>query len=90
MTRDLGLLLIGIDNAVTTVFGDDAHITHLVPSLNYYDDGILLNITISVFRNRYDDTIFATKMDIFNQLVYNPVFHSDKILSKIDIEFMEL
>ena len=52
MTGDIGRLLITIDNAITTVWHDDACITHLIPSPTYDDDGVLLDITISIFKNK--------------------------------------
>ena len=90
MTRDIGLLLVAIDNATTTVFGDDACITHLIPSPRYHDEGILLDVTVSVFRDRYNDEEYETKMRIFDELVYNPVFVPENALSKVDITFKEL
>lgn len=90
MTRDIGLLLVAIDNATTTVFGDDACITHLIPSPKYHDESILLDVTISVFRDRYNDEEYETKMRIFDELVYNPVFVPENALSKVDITFKEL
>ena len=53
MTGDIGRLLITIDNAVTTVWHDDACITHLIPSPTYDDDGVLLDVTISILKNKY-------------------------------------
>jgi len=90
MTRDLGKLLISIDNAVMTVFGDDAHITHLIPSPEYSNDGTILDITISVLRDRFKDDEYKDKMEIFDNLVYNPLFNSDSILSKVNITIKEL
>ena len=90
MTKDIGLLLIAIDNATMTVFGDDACITHLIPSPKYDSENILLDVTISVFRNRYNDEEYKTKMRIFDELVYNPIFVPENALSKIDITFKEL
>ena len=90
MTRDIGALLIAIDNATTTVFGDDACITHIVPSSKYHDEGTLLDVTISVFRDRYNDNEYEIKMGLFDELVYNPVFNSARTLSKVDIFFKEL
>lgn len=90
MTRDLGALLISIDNAVMTVFGDDACITHIIPSPDYDDNGTLLNITISVLSNRYDKEVYERKMNIFDELVYEPIFNSASALSKVDIFFKEI
>ena len=90
MTKDLGKLLITIDNAVMTVFNDDACITHIVPSPQYSDEGIILDITISVFKDKFSKEVYDTKMRIFDELVYNPLFHSEHILSKVNIVFKEL
>ncbi len=90
MTRDLGKLLISIDNAVMTVFGDDAHITHLIPSPKYSNDGTILDITISVLRDKFKDDEYRDKMEIFDNLVYNPLFNPDSILSKVNITIKEL
>ena len=90
MTKDLGKLLITIDNAVMTVWQDDACITHLIPSPTYDNDGVLLDITISVFRSKYTDEEHTRLMELFDNLVYNPIFHSERTLSKVNISFMEL
>ena len=90
MTKDLGNLLITIDNAVMTVFNDDACITHIIPSPKYSDEGIILDITISILRDRMTDELYETRMRIFDELVYNPLFHSSHILSKVDITIKEL
>lgn len=89
-TKDLGKLLITIDNATTTVFLDDAYITDIVPSSKYSDEGTLLDITISVLRDKFTDEVYDLKMHIFDELVYNPLFHSERILSKVNITFKEL
>lgn len=90
MTKDLGKLLVTIDNAVVTVFGDDACITHIIPSPKYSVDGTLLDITISVFKDKFLQETYDEKMRIFDELVYNPLFHSERILSKVNITFKEL
>lgn len=90
MTGDLGKLLVCIDNAVVTVFGDDAYVTHIVPSSEYKDKGILLDITISVFQDRYDYESYKIKREIFDSIVYNPIFNSDHILTKVNIGWCEL
>ncbi len=90
LTRDIGALLISIDNATTTVFGDDAHITHIIPSPKYHDEGIILDITISIFRDRFSDEEYEIKMNIFDELVYNPIFNSENALLHVDIVFKEL
>lgn len=90
MTRDLGYLLVSIDNAVITVFGDDACITHLIPSPNYEDEGVILDVTISILKDRYTEDILKQKLEIFDNLVYNPIFNSNRILTKVDITIKEL
>ena len=90
MTKDLGKLLVTIDNAVMTVWQDDACITHLIPSPTYDEDGILLDVTISVLKSKYSDEDHKRLMEIFDNLVYNPIFHSEHILSKVNIIFKEL
>ena len=90
MTKDLGQLLVTIDNAVTTVWQDDAYITHLIPSPTYDDDGVLLDITISVLKDKHTNAEHQVLMEIFDNLVYNPIFHSERILSKVNITFKEV
>ncbi len=90
MTKDLGKLLVTIDNAVMTVWQDDACITHLIPSPTYDEDGVLLDVTISVLKSKYSDEDHKRLMEIFDNLVYNPIFHSEHILSKVNIIFKEL
>lgn len=90
MTRDLGALLISIDNAVMTVFQDDAYITHLLPSSEYSDNGTILDITITVLKDRYSANVLKEKMNLFDELVYNPIFNSNHILTKVNIVFKEL
>ena len=90
MTKDLGKLLVTIDNAVMTVWQDDACITHLIPSPTYDEDGVLLDVTISVLKGKYSDEDHKRLMEIFDNLVYNPIFHSEHILSKVNIIFKEL
>lgn len=90
MTRDLGYLLVSIDNAVTTVFGDDACITHLIPSPNYENEGVILDVTISILKDRYTEDILKQKLEIFDNLVYNPIFNSNHILTKVDIVIKEI
>ena len=90
MTKDLGKLLVTIDNAVMTVWQDDACITHLIPSPTYHEDGVILDVTISVLKSKYNDEDHKRLMEIFDNLVYNPIFHSEHILSKVNIIFKEL
>lgn len=90
MTREIGKLLIAIDNAVMTVFGDDAFITHLVPSPKYDETGALLDVTISVMKDKISDEDYGIKMGIFDELIYNSVFNYTEALLKVDIHFKEL
>lgn len=90
MTREIGKLLIAIDNAVMTVFGDDAFITHLVPSPRYDEAGTLLDVTISVMKDKISDEDYDIKMSIFDELIYNSVFNYTNALLKVDIHFKEL
>lgn len=90
LTKKIGELLIALDNATMTVFGDDAFITHIVPSPQYDDNGTLLDITISVFKSKYNDDNFNKKMEIWDALIYDSVFDYHKALSKVNIHFKEL
>lgn len=85
---ELGKLLISIYNATMTVWGDNAHVTHVVPSPDYGAYGTILNVTISVIKDRYTDEEYKGLMEIFDQLVYNPLINSDWILTKVDIVVM--
>lgn len=87
---ELGSLLTCIDNAVKTVFNDDAYVTYLAPSAKYKEDGTLLEIVISVFQDRYDYESYKTRREIFDNIIYNPVFHSSHILNKVSIGWCEL
>lgn len=90
MTRDIGELLIALDNATLTVFGDDAFITHIIPSPTYEEDGVILDITISVLRDGFSNEEYETKLGIFDELIYNPVFHFKEALLKVNFTFKEL
>ena len=90
LTRKIGELLIALDNATLTVFGDDAFITHIVPSPRYESDGVLLNITITVMRDRISDDDYDVKMGIFDELIYNSVFNYSDALLKVDFHFKEV
>ena len=90
MTRKIGELLVALDNAVVAVFGDDAFITHLVPSPRYEDEGILLDVTITVQTAHISDDDYSIKLGIFDELIYNSVFNYSDALSKVDIHFKEL
>ena len=90
LTREIGNLLIALDNAVLTVFGDNAFITHIIPSPRYKDDGTILDITISIMRDKIKDDEYYTKMEIFDELIYNPVFDYSNALLKVNIVFKEV
>ena len=87
---ELGHLLVTISNATATVFGDNAHVTHVVPSPDYDAYGTILNITVSVMKKHYTDEEYNQRLKIFDELVYNPVINSDWILTKVDIVVMPL
>ena len=90
MTRKIGELLVALDNATTTVFGDDAFITHLVPSPRYNESGVLLDVTISVMVNKMSPDDYSIKLGIFDDLIYNSVFNYSDALSKVDIHMKEV
>jgi len=90
MTRKIGELLIALDNATLTVFGDDAFITHIVPSPHYEECGTLLDITISIVRDKLSDEEYDIKMGIFDELIYNSVFNYSEALLKVDFTFKEV
>ena len=90
MTKDLGNLLVTIDEASQTLFGDNAHVTHLVPSPRFEDEGILLDITVTILKSRYDDEKeYNFRRKMLEELIYNPRMHSDFILSKVNVVFLE-
>lgn len=82
---ELGTLLTTISNATATVFGDNAHVTHVIPSPNYDTYGTILDITVSIMKKNYDDDEYKARLEIFDNLIYNPVINSDWILTKVDI-----
>lgn len=90
LTREIGALLIALDNATLTVFGDDAFITHIIPSPRYKDDGTILDITISVMRDKIDDEDYNIKIGIFDELIYNPVFNYSNALLKVNLTFKDV
>lgn len=83
---ELGKLLISVSNATETVFGDNALVTDVVPSNRYKDSGIILDITVTVLKSRYEPDVLERLLQIFDSLVYEPLFNSDFILSKVNIE----
>ena len=90
LTREIGNLLIALDNATLTVFGDNAYITHIIPSPRYSDDGTILDITISIMRDNLTEDEYDTKLGIFDELIYNPVFDYSNALLKVNIVFKEV
>lgn len=90
LTREIGALLIALDNATLTVFGDDAFITHIIPSPRYKDDGTILDITISIMRDKIDDEDYDTKIGIFDELMYNQIFNYSNALLKVNFTFKEV
>ena len=90
LTREIGALLIALDNATLTVFGDDAFITHIIPSPRYKDDGTILDITISVMRDKIYDEDYNIKIGIFDELIYNPVFDYSNALLKVNLTFKDV
>ena len=79
---ELGKLLVALVNALATVYGDDAIVTHVIPSPYYEEDGTILNVTIGI-RDSIEDK--DEKFELFETIIYNPILHSDWILSKVDI-----
>ena len=90
LTREIGNLLIALDNAVLTVFNDDALSTDIAPSPRYDDDGTILNITISIMRDKLIEEEYNIKLGIFDELIYNPVFDYSNALLKVNIVFKEV
>lgn len=90
LTREIGNLLIALDNAVLTVFNDDAFITHIIPSPRYSDDGTILDITISIMKDKMTEEEYNTKLGIFDELIYNPIFDYSNALLKVNIVFKEV
>ena len=88
-TGKIGKLLVSIDNAVTTVFDDNACITHIEPCIDYKDSGVLLNLVIEIFKFKYDAEEYKARLAIFDDIVYNPILHHESTLSKIHIEVIE-
>lgn len=89
LTKELGNLLITLDNALTTVFGDNACVTHLIPSPKYKDDDTILDITVTILKSKYDEEEYKQRMEIFDNIVYNPLWNSDYILAKVPITINE-
>lgn len=83
---ELGSLLLCIYNAVQTVFLDDAIVGEVVPPTQKDQEaGIILDITIYVNAKKYEPYDLETKLDILDNLIYNPTLNSEWILSKVNI-----
>ena len=87
--KNLGTLLISIHNATATVFGDNACVTSIIPSQTYDDDGVILDVTVSILKYKYDEEDYQLLLEIFDNLIYNPLFNSDYTLSKVNIQIKE-
>ena len=88
--KNLGNLLITIDEALSTLFGDNAHVTQIIPSRDFDNDGTLLDLTITILKNRYDnEKEYNFRRKMLDELIYNPLMHSDWILTKVNISFVE-
>ena len=79
LCEDLGKFLVTISNACVTVFGDDAMVTHVVPSPRYEKEGIILDITIK-YRDWVDKDKIESKLKILDELIYNPVLTPEYII----------
>lgn len=89
LCEDLGKFLVTISNACVTVFGDDAMVTHVVPSLRYEKEGIILDITIK-YRDWVDKDKIESKLKILDDLIYNPVLTPEYIMTKVNIVVVPL
>ena len=80
-----------IDEAVVTLFGDNALVTHVVPSPKYDDERIILDVTIEILKSRYIDDVegYSFRRKMLDELIYNPAMHSEFVLSKVDIVVLE-
>lgn len=89
LCEDLGKFLVTISNACVTVFGDDAMVTHIVPSPRYEKEGIILDITIK-YRDWVDKDKIEYKLKILDELIYNPVLTPEYIMAKVNIVVVPL
>lgn len=89
LCEDLGKFLVTISNACVTVFGDDAMVTHVVPSPRYEKEGIILDITIK-YRDWVDKDKIESKLKILDDLIYNPVLTPEYIMTKVNIVVVPL
>ena len=87
--EDLGKFLVTILNACVTVFSYDAMVTHVVPSLRYEKEDIILDITIK-YRDWVDKDKIKSKLKILDDLIYNPVLTPEYIMTKVNIVVMPL
>ena len=89
LCEDLGKFLVTISNACVTVFGNDAIVTHVVPSPRYEKEGIILDITIK-YRDWVDKDKIESKLKILDDLIYNPVLTPEYIITKVNIVVVPL
>lgn len=89
LCEDLGKFLVTISNACVTVFGDDAMVTHIVPSPRHEKEGIILDITIK-YRDWVDKDKIESKLKILDDLIYNPVLTPEYIMTKVNIVVVPL
>lgn len=89
LCEDLGKFLVTISNACVTVFGNDAMVTHVVPSPRYEKEGIILDITIK-YRDWVDKDKIESKLKILDDLIYNPVLTPEYIITKVNIVVVPL
>ena len=89
LCEDLGKFLVTISNACVTVFGNDAMVTHVVPSPRYEKEGIILDITIK-YRDWVDKDKIESKLKILDDLIYNPVLTPEYIMTKVNIVVVPL
>ena len=89
LCEDLGKFLVTISNACMTVFGDDAMVTHVVPSPRYEKEGIILDVTIK-YRTNTDKENISTRLEILDNLIYNPVLTPNYIISKVNVVVLPL
>ena len=89
LCEDLGKFLVTVSNACVTVFGDDAMVTHVVPSPRYEKEDIILDVTIQ-YRDWVDEDKIECKLKILDELIYNPVLTPEYVMSKVNIVVMPL
>ena len=89
LCEDLGKFLVTISNACVTVFGNDAMVTHVVPSPRYEKEGIILDITIK-YRDWVDKDKIESKLKILDDFIYNTVLTPEYIITKVNIVVVPL